>query len=456
MPKFKNASWRDERLPEMLWAALLVTGLPRDEALSIFRKLANYVAEQPDRSAHHDITHTGIAVRSAESAKALIGNIAFDSASQNALKPLMLLHGLPGRALWAEYLGGECEAARVSDLMTAVARTLWHQSDESTDCRWVRVLCDLTSGRFHAPEGFARKILDYPEGDLREVRPLVRSAEIGMQFPMFETSREWPQQFWAECLEASPCMTLVKDNEDEPSQFGTTPDTISRCRHALAAHWNDTKDTTAIDAEHDALFGAAFYCLAIIEEIRSDAASHSITGRVALRTILECYITMRYLIGKRDPELWRVYRAYGAGQAKLAFLKLQEVQGGPQSIDTETLRELANEDFWEEFVAIELGNWGKSNLRQLSEQAGAKEDYDRFYGWSSTFAHAHWCAVRDAVFDTCGNPLHRLHRIPRLSPRRLGNALADACLLTDRVIDLLSNRYPIFPYRVTIFYGRPS
>ena len=171
---------------------------------------------------------------------------------------------------------------------------------------------------------------------------------------------------------------------------------------------------------------------------------------------LSSNVTSRFATSSRSaiPSYGEVYRAYGAGQAKLAFLKLQELEGGAESIDVETLRELANEDFWEEFVAIDLGNWGKSNLRQLSQEAGAKEDYDRFYGWTSTFAHAHWCAIRDAVFDTCGNPLHRLHRIPRLTPRRLGNALADACLMTDRLLDLLSNRYPVFPYRITVVFGR--
>jgi hypothetical protein len=340
--------------------------------------------------------------------------------------------------------------------MRAVARTLWHQSDEATDCRWARVICDLASGRFHAPEEFTSKILAYPEGDLRMVRPMIRSTEISMEFPMIEQTREWPQRFWLECLEASPCMTHMSKEEEQVRNFGTTPEIIDRTRRAVASHWSDSRETTAIDAEHDALFGAALYCLAIVGDIGTDVASNSVTARLALRTILECYITMRYLIGKRDPNLWRIYRAYGAGQAKLAYLKLQELEIDPQSISAETLRELANEDFWEEFVSIDLGNWGKSNLRQISQEAGAKESYDKFYGWTSTFSHSHWCAIRDAVFDTCGNPLHRLHRIPRLTPRRLGNALADACLLTDQLLDLLSNRYPVFPFRVTVIYAQIS
>ena len=104
-PKFKNASWRDERLPEMLWAALLVTGLPRLQALAIFRRLAEFVATRPDRRAFHDITHTGIAAREITAVRAIIGIIANDAASRTALQPLMLLQNLPGRRLMVRICG---------------------------------------------------------------------------------------------------------------------------------------------------------------------------------------------------------------------------------------------------------------------------------------------------------------------------------------------------------------
>jgi hypothetical protein len=45
---------------------------------------------------------------------------------------------------------------------------------------------------------------------------------------------------------------------------------------------------------------------------------------MGLRTVLECYVTLAYLMKKNDEALWRSFRVYGAGQGKLAFLKIDE------------------------------------------------------------------------------------------------------------------------------------
>lgn len=152
---------------------------------------------------------------------------------------------------------------------------------------------------------------------------------------------------------------------------------------------------------------------------------------------------------KDSPELWKSYRAYGAGQAKLSFLKLDASSQKPTSVDTQTLSNLANEDTWQEFLPIDLGHWDKSDLRKMSEEAGVKDVYDNFYGWTSTYSHGQWCAVRDVVFDTCGNALHRLHRIPRSDARSLPLAIPDGCHLVDKVMELVSKAYPKFEMRTT-------
>ena len=112
--------------------------------------------------------------------------------------------------------------------------------------------------------------------------------------------------------------------------------------------------------------------------------------------------------------------------------------------------ELANEDMWEEYLPIELGHWVNSNLRDLSIASGKKDVYDEFYAWTSTYAHGHWGAIRDSVFDTCGNPLHRFHRIPREEPKDLPDVIPDACRLVDQLLELLDQCYPGFQERVTI------
>jgi hypothetical protein len=171
-------------------------------------------------------------------------------------------------------------------------------------------------------------------------------------------------------------------------------------------------------------------------------ASSTITTRFTLRTLLELYVTLTFLVTKDSVELWQSYRVFGAGQAKLALLKIEDTDEHPLGISIDTLRELANEDVWQEFLPIDVGHWIKSNLRQLSEQANVKDDYDRFYSWTSMYSHAHWGAVRASVFDTCGNALHRLHRIPRTNARTQSDVLPDAVLLVDKLLNVVDRAYP--------------
>ena len=89
---------------------------------------------------------------------------------------------------------------------------------------------------------------------------------------------------------------------------------------------SNTLATTAIDPKYDTAFGIAFYCLSILNELLRLGNSTSILARSGLRTLLECFITLKYLSDKNDQSLWQSYRVYGAGQAKLSFIKLDELK----------------------------------------------------------------------------------------------------------------------------------
>lgn len=232
--------------------------------------------------------------------------------------------------------------------------------------------------------------------------------------------------------------------------MGTTPTQVNLVFQSLSEYFYKTNVSTQTDPKHDTVFGIGFYSLGILQELLRIGASNSITARIALRTLSECYITLAYLAKKDIPDLWKSYRVFGAGQAKLQSLKFEEMDNQPTYFHSETLSILANEDVWEEFLPIELGHWEKANLRDLSIQSDTKNIYDQFYGWTSTFTHGHWGAIRDSSYDTCANPLHRLHRIPRKTIRTLPDVIPDACSLVDGILEILSKCYPSFQERVTI------
>ena len=221
---------------------------------------------------------------------------------------------------------------------------------------------------------------------------------------------------------------------------------MAKLRDRLQEHWHRTHHTTAIDPKHDAVFGMAFYSLRILDEMMGIGIGTSILGRLGLRTILEIRINLKYLLDQDNEELWKKWREFGAGQAKLNVLKFDELIDPPKFIDIKTLEQIANEDIWEEFLTVNLASWSGLDLRKLSERTGLKNDYDKHYSWTSGYAHGMWGAVRESCYQTCGNPLHRLHRYPERRP--LQDTVDDAAMLVDEIIQHVDEAYPKFEWRL--------
>jgi len=293
------------------------------------------------------------------------------------------------------------------------------------------------------------EILRYPNyGDMRKVRPTIRSTE-GAFATAVKANTEWPSRFWTQCMRDTACIPLERDDGLAAPQTVVSDGLVRTVFTALVLHAQTTRGTTDVDARHDSVFGMALYSLSLVSELNRVGIPSSILARPALRTLIECYVTLAYLLKKDSPELWLSHRNYGAGQAKLSFLKLKGTNA-PASIDPKVLEQLANEDRWQEFVPIDLGHWDKTDLRKMSEEAGVKDTYDRFYGWTSAFSHGHWGAIRDSVFITCGNSLHRLHRIPRTETRSMPDIMRDACEIADSILELVSQAYPTFSERTSV------
>lgn len=449
IPRLKVTSWVNDGLPELLWAALLVSHLPPANALALLRKIVKYAAEFHGDDRPSDITHTGLSSLQPAVRDEILDILVEADEHRNILRPL-LLFDIPSRKAWATKIRAHPSEIDWQAVMFAVGRTLDHQSRESTDCRWVRLLCMMVSGRIKFPlkaKGMAEEILYYPDrGDLRGVRPTIRAMELGLR-EMDKTVRSWPAQFWQQCLRETPCYCFP-ESEVVGSTIHVSLERVKQLYDLLVGHCNRTRTTSSKNIRHDTVFGVSLYCLSIVLELLRNNISQSILARIALRTIVDCFISLKYLVTRDTSELWESYRVFGAGQAKLSYLKLDELVQKPGYVDVNTLQRLANEDIWEELLPIDLGHWAGKDLRTLSIGAGVKDVYDRFYSWTSTFSHGHWGAIRDVGFTVCANPLHRLHRIPRNSARVLSDVIPDVCFLIDGLLETVSQCYPQFPHRL--------
>lgn len=441
----KPTSWMDNRLPEMIWASLILSSSERNYALAQLRRFLDFVGKHSDREKLADITLTGISVLETPLREELISFLIEPPSTGEALATLRLFESLPALDSWNQLLPDV--EPDVGLLMDAVGSTLWHQSQQATDCRWVRLMARVLSEKWHIPPEIAEEWLGYPEvGDQRKVRPSIRAAEISLD-EYGSPDLTWPRAFWEEGWRNTPCFGRAGSNPTIPNMDATiTRQRIHEIVELLGAHWENTHSSASTDAKHDAVFGMAFYSLRVLDELMGIAIGSSIIGRLALRTILEVRIDLHYMTGEDDDQLWKKWRQYGAGQGKLNALKFDDKPDIPTHIDIESIERIASEDIWEEFLPVELASWSNSNLRQLSEISGLKETYDRHYSWTSGYAHGMWGPIRESCYETCMNPLHRLHRFP--SRQILTDVVDDAAILVDEILDDLNAAYPSFIERL--------
>ncbi len=445
---WSHYSWMNDRLPEMVWAALIIAGLGRDISIKVFRKFLKWIHDHPSKSDLYDVRISGIGRLPEGLRSELLSALCEDEPVRACLTPLLLFDALPAKADWNKALSA-APRADVNLLMKAVGLVLFHQSQEATDCRWVRVTAEVVAGKFQLGDAeMYRKFLQYPDyGDQTEVRPMIRASEIGNPIADSQNSA-WPDAFWKACWENTPCLTSSNQSATVLPTVGTTVNQVNTVTDALKAHWESTHTTTGIDAKHDTTFGIAFYSLRLLRELLTLGVSTTTMARLTLRTILEARITLAHLIKENKDELWKSWRVYGAGQAKLVSHKVEDLATKPEYISSQSISDIANEDVWEEMLSINLGHWSNADLRKIAIASGQKELYDSFYPWTSGFAHAQWGAVRESVFDTCMNPLHRLHRFPN-PDKLLKDTLSDAARLVDQILDDLDACYPSFKLRVS-------
>ena len=439
-----TTSWMNDRLPEMLWAALIVASVDRDYALGQFRRILEFIGKHQDRGKFYDLTHSGISKLEKSLRTELIRLIVEPPEASHALRALRLFNALPGRDEWySELPPGEPSCIL---LMDAVGRTLWHQSQESTDCRWLRVMAQVLSGRLKIRPEMAEAFFHYPEKtDQRSVEPVIRATEMSFD-ALDKPNLTWPKAFWDHAWVNTSCIELARRYDQRMPTVAVTRLGITKLSDALEEHWSSTHLTTAIDAKHDAIFGMAFYCLRILYEMMSIGIGTSILGRLGLRTILEVRINLKYLLAEDNVDLWKKWREYGSGQAKLNALRFDDLIDPPEHIDVESLEKIAGEDIWEEFLAVNLGSWSGLDLRKLSERSGLKDTYDKHYSWTSGYTHGMWGPIRESCYQTCGNPLHRLHRYPKR--QSLQDTVDDAALLVDEIIQHVNDAYPHFELRL--------
>lgn len=458
--------WVDQCVPNILWACILATCMDRKEYLQLFRLVVTDTREQLETAKELHVTHNFLATATEQEFDTMFGAVLRNESAKSHLAALLLVSTFPDLHHWQRCLQEPDRSSGLKTLARAVGESFDHQSQISTDVRWLKVMSQIIiRQRVMFGPGFEEQIEEYrlypDKGDMRKVRPSIRALEVGLREnefftdsdgkPQADLPRQLPadyaEDFWREMRGTTGCFpadTAKKPKAGDPEVMGEIVDIL----RDLERHFHATEITTATDPRHDGAFGIVAYALHLLVHAVSTPAHSRVEGRIILRTIVEAFITFSYLAKKDDATIWLQYRSAGSGQIKLAFLKNIREEDAPGFVDLSILEGLANEDRWMEFQDIPLGHWANLNLRKIAEEAGVKDVYDRYYDWSSNYTHSQWGAVRDAAFTTCLNPLHRFHRIPTFMKGDMPSIISDCCKILNRMLDELNQLYPAFKPRI--------
>lgn len=442
IPGLKFTSWVDERMPDQLFAVLLLTHVGREFGLEILRRVA-----QASQGAYRqyrtdlDLTLTGLALMPEPVATPIRRIIGTAQGAEAALRPMLLFPDLPDRPAWLSHLGEDPGSDAWDNLAHGIAQVLHHQTETATDVRWSRAAFRVATGQLHLQnEEQYRLLTEYPAAG--EATGFIRASEQ-TEHPTHDYSarRRWAASFWQQCLRGTACTNGVSV-PTAPPQPGTSREQLAKVQEHLAAAF-ETVLEGGEEPRHVVGFGLTAYGVGIVAELLSLGVSQGILGRLGLRSLLEAYVTLKYLDATNDPALWQRYREYGQGQAKLAMLKLADAPDRAEFVSIELLRQVAGQDRAPLFVPINLGHWTNKDLRKLSEEAGVRDAYDRVYPWTSAFTHGNWAAVSAACTGVCMNPLHRLHAVLQPRVNTLDDVVGQASALADEMLETLARMHQV-------------
>lgn len=329
-------------------------------------------------------------------------------------------------------------------------KSYFHQSEFATDIRFLILYFSLLKGKFNLPANELELILEYPQLDhsnekMRMIRPTIRSME--MLIPNLGIlDVDFLEDFWGRLSRMSDCdlwyINFPCNTQEDSKRYIEFLHEIfqylSSCFTAI----------TPLDKKMLVLLGIATYSYKRLKEVAEHDLYNSIAGRSALRTIIENFIIMKYLIKNEgtQEDIWDKFQYYGIGLYKVVLARSREVEKDLSNshIDYKYLEMLVNEYIDEKFLDMDTSYFDKHNIREKSISVGEKDLYGLYYDYDSSFEHGLWGAIRESSLLKCDSPAHQFHCVPDYDDKQnLKDVWPDCVMVMNKIITLLNELYSI-------------
>lgn len=438
-------NWFLDRLPEYMWLLLILHHYGREEGMNrcahIFSFIQSIVPQicLPKMSALLSLD---------EKEQKIIFEGIIEIVTAKVISPLTIILTYSKYRCFAECFS--VQNFSIEDKLVILIEMLNeagnHQSDISTDIRFLVIYFNVLKGNLVMPKETSELLSQYPhlsheDERMHLVRPLIRSMEIS--YSISEKNETYLQLFWEGISEMDDCQLEYIKYDDGPSNVEKYMDSLKKI---LLYYSTVLGSITPLDTKLTVLLGIATYAYKRILEIVEHNLYNSISGRSVVRCIIESYIMIKYLLHEEHThrDIWTEYQYYGNGQYKLIVERILESEKdiSGSHINTPYLDALVQEYTDKEFIEMDTTYFGRKNVREKAILVGEKELFDFYYDYDSAFEHGLWGAIRESSLLKCMSPAHQYHCIPDIeNVQKLPNVWNDCQNNMSKIIDVLRELY---------------
>ena len=446
-PMSDEESWVYGRLPEYIWIGLIFDYYGRSEALYKLREILQLIKKQIP-SLHTLRLSDIFSLDSTEQIRTY--EIMLKIIDREVLAPLTVIFTLSGHREFVKcfYDNSEIET-RVQKLNNLLKTTMNHQTDASTDIRFIVLLFWYQQGKLHIPKETLDLLNQYVQTDhsaeiMKSIRPTVRSLDM-MALKTEQISSAYLSYFWKKLSELTECDLYYVECPKEERDLKEYQETLYDILVYLTELY---EHANPLDKKMKVLIGIYTYSYKRFKEAIDHELFSTISGRSIIRVIIEDYIMMKYLcmLEADKPSVWEDYEMYGIGQYKLILEKSREWKTNLKSphFDGKYIELLVNEYKNEEFIDMDTKYFGSDNIRVKADKVNEKDLYGLLYDYDSAFEHGLWGAIRESSFLKCDNPAHQYHCVPDCDDNIVLKSTADDCVdVLNRTILFLNDIYGI-------------
>lgn len=451
--KLSLNSWYKERSPEYLWIAAIIDHYGRKKGLLICNYIINYILDNS-----LELESLGLSCLLKLNDEKLYDYI-LSLVDCELLDPLCIV--CRDNELFRKkfYVLKNTNSKRITILKKYVELVMNGYSELSTDIRFIIVYYLSAKGKLYFLEGMeavdALKeyyYLEHSDERMKLYRSSIRSLE-GNTFMMYK-DLDYINYFWYTIGSVSDCdISYIDYKEVSDLNMKDYLDILKKQISLLVYNHSEEYNNTKLSV----ISSTYVYCLKLLNEIDKKDMYLNISSRIILRTIIDCYINIKYILTleNENKNIWNEFIEDGLGKYKLINMKARECLNDEKShITYPVLDALANEIKDEEFLNINLGFFKGTQIRERFDKVGEKDLYNILYDYDVQFSHGHWGAIRESATTICSNPLHENHFLADVEfDTKCASTKNDLIKVMNKFSKVINQNYPEFELKELKKYG---